>query len=351
MLVHDNKVVLDNGRWIIGYRGPEPPPPPSVYNVILNQTTGGIISASPMSGIDGTTVTLSNSPSTNYTFNSYNVAGATLYDGNKFDINGQSVYCTANWNYTPVLRRLTITQTSNGTISASQVTGYDGDVVTLSNTPNTYYAFNGYNVTGATLYDGNKFKFNGSDVNVTGTFYYHYVDPVVGDTVKIGNQIWMKYNLKVDDGNGDIWKVNNVSANGLNMGTQYYYSYDAAYRVANSISGWHLPSRQEWITLFGSVGGFDVAAKKLKSTSGWKNNGNGTNDYGFNGMPAGDYYPSGSTHLLDVGSQGSWWTSEAKDSTNAYYQIFDYRWDKIVYSQSAFNSRWWGYNVRLVKNS
>lgn len=99
MITYNNKVVLNNGRWIIGYRVPEPPPPPQVYNVILNQTTGGTISASPMSGIDGTTVTLSNSPSTNYTFNGYTISGSTLYNNNKFDINGSDVTCSASWTY------------------------------------------------------------------------------------------------------------------------------------------------------------------------------------------------------------------------------------------------------------
>lgn len=101
MVIYDNKVVLNNGRWIIGYREPEPPPPPPppVYNVILNQTTGGTISASPMSGIDGTTVTLSNSPSTNYTFNGYTISGSTLYNNNKFNINGSDVTCSASWKY------------------------------------------------------------------------------------------------------------------------------------------------------------------------------------------------------------------------------------------------------------
>lgn len=50
MIVHNGNIVVNNGRWII---------PPKVYNVILNQTEGGTITANPMKGINGTTVTLS----------------------------------------------------------------------------------------------------------------------------------------------------------------------------------------------------------------------------------------------------------------------------------------------------
>ena len=89
ILKYNDRVVTHNDRWFA----------PRVYNVILNQTTGGTISANPVSGINGTTVTLSNSPSTNYTFNGYTISGSTLYDNNKFDINGSNVTCSASWTY------------------------------------------------------------------------------------------------------------------------------------------------------------------------------------------------------------------------------------------------------------
>lgn len=102
MLKINNSVLKINGDWLNASVSPVPPGPQIVYNVILNQTTGGTISATPMSGIDGTTVTLSNTPSTNYTFNGYSISGSTLYDSNKFDINGSDVNVRANWKYEPV---------------------------------------------------------------------------------------------------------------------------------------------------------------------------------------------------------------------------------------------------------
>lgn len=105
------------------------------------------------------------------------------------------------------------------------------------------------------------------------------------DSVTIGTQTWMTKNLNIDDGQDGVYIVENVEANSLNMGKQYYYTPEAAIRIANSIPGWHLPSKEEFQTLASYVG--TNSASKLKSTSGWNNNGNGTDDYGFNGEPTG----------------------------------------------------------------
>ena len=51
--------------------------------------------------------------------------------------------------------------------------------------------------------------------------------------------------------------------------------------------GWHLPDTTEWKKLFKAVGGSSVAATKLKSTSGWYSNGNGTDAFSFSALPAG----------------------------------------------------------------
>lgn len=58
---------------------------------------------------------------------------------------------------------------SHGTVTASPSSGIPGTVVTLSNSPDTGYAFNSYTVNGATL-TGNTFVIGNSDVNVTGNF-------------------------------------------------------------------------------------------------------------------------------------------------------------------------------------
>lgn len=56
---------------------------------------------------------------------------------------------------------------------------------------------------------------------------------------------------------------------------------------------WHLPSVGEWSDLFTYLGGFGAAGKKLKSTTGWDDNGNGDNNSSFNALPTGTYNADG----------------------------------------------------------
>lgn len=137
-----------------------------IYNVNVTQSTGGSISASPTQGLNGTQVTLSNTPSQGYTFGNYNVTGATL-NNNKFTINNSDVNVSATFNK---IYNVSVTQPTGGSISASPLQGINGTTVTLSNTPNQGYQFNKYVVSGATLYNGNKFNINGSNVSVTAQF-------------------------------------------------------------------------------------------------------------------------------------------------------------------------------------
>jgi len=97
-------------------------------------------------------------------------------------------------------------------------------------------------------------------------------------------------------------------------------------------SGWHIPSDADWNVLMkvanpscsdnSSCAG---AGKKLKATSGWNGNGNGTDDFGFAALPggigfSGGSFPSGS--FSGVGYYGFWWSASEKDyGSNAYYRL------------------------------
>jgi hypothetical protein len=67
-----------------------------------------------------------------------------------------------------------VLQSENGSVSASPISGTYGTEVTLTNTPDEGYVFDKYELTGATLYDGNKFKIKKYDVNVQGYFKIPY---------------------------------------------------------------------------------------------------------------------------------------------------------------------------------
>ena len=209
--------------------------------------------------------------------------------------NGNIVVNNGRWIIPERMKyKVNLIQTEGGTISAVPVTGINGVTVTLSNTPNQYYSFDGYTVNGATLYGGNKFDFDNSDVTVSASFKWNYVDPVVGETVKIGDQIWMKNTLAVDSTAGGLHKQN-VTINGVNFGTIYYYQYRLAKSIVDNIPGWHMPTQAEWETLIASTGTSDVweQGERLRDTVGWRDTTVCNNATGFSAHPFGYRYWTG----------------------------------------------------------
>lgn len=170
-------------------------------------------------------------------------------------------------------------------------------------------------------------------------------------TVKIGSQEWMAENLDVSTfKNGDpipeaktadewlkaveegkpAWCFYaNDPANGKRYGKLYNWHAVTDPRGL-APAGWHLPTNAEWTQLKVFLGGEDVAGSKMKSTGGWKENGNGTNESGFSGLPAGtrgDYplYSFSSVQrrgtFSNLGSFGCWWEY---DTTNARFHYMHY---------------------------
>lgn len=169
--------------------------------------------------------------------------------------------------------------------------------------------------------------------------------------VQIGSQIWSPTNLDIDDGEGGIYSRELHDVNGVDMGTQYYYTWDAAMRIASNIPGWHLPSQEEWNTLITYCGGTNVAGIKLKSTSGWHSyngGGNGTDDYGFTVLPAGlKYY--GNSDFYDEGYNAYFWSSkEGLGKTNGYYMYIAHSGPGASTNHNQRKTN--GFSVRLVKD-
>lgn len=92
MLKFGNTYLNFGGNYLSGYKVP-------TYNVILQQSEGGIIGASPLTGNHNTEVTLSNTPSQDYVFNGYEISGSNLYDTNKFKFVDCDVTAMAKWSY------------------------------------------------------------------------------------------------------------------------------------------------------------------------------------------------------------------------------------------------------------
>jgi uncharacterized protein (TIGR02145 family) len=185
------------------------------------------------------------------------------------------------------------------------------------------------------------------------------------ETVKIGNQTWLKYNLNVphSSGNGDSWCYEGPDYSAGYPGVPItaeescakygrLYNWAAAMNLpsdCDSISctdqirpkhrgicpqGFHIPTDEEWDILvkyvdpdwrFSAVGG-NIAGTKLKTTSGWEpaEGISGTNVHGFSALPGGARDTLGS--FYNVGASGHWWSSSeyGEDSYLAYYCIIVY---------------------------
>jgi len=173
-------------------------------------------------------------------------------------------------------------------------------------------------------------------------------------TVKIGGQTWMAENLNYKTGSGS-WCYRNEADSCAKYGRLYTW---AAAKDACP-AGWKLPSRDDWDSLAKSVGGTKFAGnntlsdwldagKKLKAASGWNEDGNGTDDYGFSAMPGGGRYTGTAVSFKDAGNYGFWWTiTDNRSDGGVYYRYMsNYSAGMGEFSGDADN----GSSVRCVKN-
>jgi len=119
-------------------------------------------------------------------------------------------------------------------------------------------------------------------------------------TVKIAEQIWMAENLNYEVGGSMCY--DNDPANCQTYGR--LYDYETAIKACPS--GWHLPNTTEWQTLVDFAGGDKNAGKALKATSGWNDNGNGTDKFGFTTLPGGKMECRDGCDFYNVGSSSEW---------------------------------------------
>jgi len=152
-------------------------------------------------------------------------------------------------------------------------------------------------------------------------------------TVVIGTQTWMAENLNYAVEGSKCYDNNPANCD------KYGRLYDWATAMAlppscneNSCSsqiqqphqgicpsGWHIPSKDDLDVLMEAV---DTSGTKLKATSGWNENGNGTDESGFSALPGG----GGSDGSFEgVGYIGIWWSTSEQSSSRAHhwYMRFD----------------------------
>ena len=199
-------------------------------------------------------------------------------------------------------------------------------------------------------------------------------DGKVYKTVKIGDQIWMAENLNYYDstdlsvkykswcyGKSDNKDSSTCDVTGrlytwaaamdsVSTGCGYCKTCDlASAGSATLVQGicpkeWHLPSQAEWNALFTAVGGQSTAGKVLKSQTGWYNNGNGTDAFGFSALPAGKRY---NVNFSDDGFEANFWSATEGNSYSVYFMNLNFNVEKAYLDNSTKNLE---FSVRCVKD-
>lgn len=198
----------------------------------------------------------------------------------------------------------------------------------------------------------------------------------VMDSIVIGKQVWATKNLNVDKfRNGDPiphaktneeWKkagvneepawcyYNNNPENGEKYGKIYnWYAVDDPRGLAPE--GWHIPSDTEWRDITDYLAGKDsvgnfvagqiLAGNKMKSKTGWTEDGNGTNDSGFSALPGGVRVPNGSFQA--IGSLGCFWSTTKGFTLDIWTRYLTFSYGDIARLVISYGK---GLSVRCIRN-
>jgi uncharacterized protein (TIGR02145 family) len=191
-------------------------------------------------------------------------------------------------------------------------------------------------------------------------------------TVKIGTQVWMAENLAylpavspssagsytelryyVYDYQGTDVTAAKVNANYTTYGV--LYNWPAA--KAACPLGWHLPNDNEWKQLEMALGMTQLQAdatgwrgtdqgKQMKTTSGWYDNGNGTNTSGFSALPGSDRDSNGD--FYGITEYGHWWSSTENLARYAWGRHLFYHTSDVYRNYYTKEN---GFSVRCVRDN
>ncbi|MFZ4401702.1 MAG: fibrobacter succinogenes major paralogous domain-containing protein [Bacteroidales bacterium] len=194
------------------------------------------------------------------------------------------------------------------------------------------------------------------------------IDGNIYDIVSIGNQTWMKQNLKVTHYcNGD--NIPNIIENetwyNLSTGAYCCYNNDESYSIIYGKlynfytvtdsrnlcpNGWHVPNNAEWNTLTTYLGGDNIAGGKLKEigfTHWIRPNTSATNKTGFTALPAGNRYNG--AIFYNMGEGGYWWSTTVNDEEESAWNFMLSNDYGGIYSGGEFNKKY-GFSVRCMKD-
>lgn len=198
----------------------------------------------------------------------------------------------------------------------------------------------------------------------------------VYNTIQIFSQCWLKENLNVgilipggqwmsNDSIIEKYCYNDQADSCSKYGGLYQWNEMMQYTTQQGTQGicppgWHLPTDEEFKVLEGAVDnqygigdttwdingirGYDVGMN-LKTTSGWYNNGNGTDLYGFSALPGGKRESDGS--FTYMGLFGIIWASTEDSNLYSRFRSFANQGPELA---RGVWSKIYGHSVRCLRD-
>ncbi len=307
-------------------------------------------------------------------------------------------YVTSTGGATVIARGVCWSTSQNPTVSNSHTTDGTGTGSFTSNitglTAGTTYYVRAYATNSVGTSYGAQRSFTTTDVAdgnpCPGAATVTDIDGNTYNTVLLGNQCWMKENLRtMRYANGTSIPLGtststitsyryNPNNNANNVPTYgYLYNWPAVMHGASSSSsnpsgvqgicpnGWHVPSDAEWTQLTNYVSSQSQyqcgssssnIAKALASTTGWNsstnncavgNNSSTNNATGFSALPAGDYGYGG--HYAGFGYDAGFWSATGFNGRYAYLRNVNYNYADVNGNGNG-DVRYCGYSVRCVRD-
>jgi len=204
-------------------------------------------------------------------------------------------------------------------------------------------------------------------------------------TVQIGDQCWMKENLKTTRYNDETLIPNVEDGNAwkdLTTGAYVWYENDITWRDKYGAlynwfavddpkglcpEGWHVPSKEEWESLISFIGGDNILGRKLRSCRQvnspiggecvttvhprWDATsvifGDDLDEYGLSLLPGGRRASGqNSATFYSLGSGGYWWSTTYDSGVYFRYMSLN---DPHIYSSYETENQ--GFSVRCIKNN
>ena len=189
-------------------------------------------------------------------------------------------------------------------------------------------------------------------------------DKQVYKTVQIGEQRWMAENLRFKLKGSHCYKKNETVCKKLGrlyswassmMLNDYYNSAIAkdAVTMVHDIcpKGWRVPTNKDWKKLkyyVTKLGYSDGAGLSLKSKDSWDQEYRlpaGSDEFGFNALPAGEMNYGG--EFMDLGASTQFWSSNEYDAYGAYFWRITY--DSRLF-EKIYDAKDNSFSVRCVED-